>query len=176
VVGKERGDVLGVVVLPRLQPFGCAAMQAGALPDEDLAVRSLLGERVLEAVLGLWPAATFAKQVEALQLMERAAQIVGRPGHPLQPLQPELPPQHSGRQQYVVTGVWKSIDAGEDHLLDGRRDGDVHSVVEPIAILVVDERSRIEQRPDQLLEVEGVSLRILEDPPLQGRQAGRRPR
>ena len=55
----------------RLEPLGRAAVQAVRVLGHQRAVRGLLDQRVLEAVLGLGPPPALADQVQPLQLGER---------------------------------------------------------------------------------------------------------
>ena len=146
-----------------LEPGRGLRVDGTALVDDERPVRRLLDQRVLEAVLRLGPPASLAEQVEPHQRRERRTDVVV-PAHRLQEREPELPPEDGGRHQDRVGLRVEPVDPREDHLLHGRRDLDLDVVIEAPTVLVPDERARIGQRADELLEEERVAVGVLEDP------------
>jgi hypothetical protein len=162
---EEPGDLVLAAGVPRFQPRRGAPMQRAASLRDERPVRGLLDQHVLEPVFGLRPPASLADQVEPLEFHERAPDVgVVRDG--LEVRQAERTAEHGRGKQRVARAGIQPVDPRDDDFLDGRRDLDLDLVVEPPAVVLVHERAGIDQRPDDLLEEEGIALGRLEDPPL----------
>ena len=126
-----------------------------------------------EAVLRLRPAPALAEQAEPLQLVERVGRNVSQDA--FEQLERERPPERGCRRHEVARRLRKTVEAGEDRLLDGRRHLDLDGVVEAPAVVGANERADVGERADELLEEERVPVRGFEDAPLElGRQRRRR--
>ena len=167
VVGQQAGDLVLTPGVPRLQPLRGLAMQAVPIGGDQRAVRGLLDQRVLEAVLGLGPSTSLTHQVQAHQVVQRLPHhaLLGA-DHGLEQRQPELPAEdRRGHQRLPGAGI-QPVDARQDDLLDRGRHLERRVVDEPPALLVVHHRTGIHERPDQLLQEERIALGGFEDPAL----------
>ena len=166
VVGEQRERVVGRVGAA-LEPDRRLAMQAPPLAADDRAVDGLLDQDVLEAKLGLRPAAALAQQVEPLQLAERLAQLLLAAGDAGEQREAEVAAEHRRRGQRLAALGGEAVDAREDHLLDRRRHVDRDVVVEAPAGRGQLQRAGVDERAHELLEEERVALGLREQPPLE---------
>ena len=142
-------------------------MQAPPLGADDRAVDGLLDQDVLEAKLGLRPAAALPQQVEPLQLAQRLAQLLLAAADAREQREREVAAEHGGCGQRLAALGGQPVDAREDHLLDGRRHVDRDVVVEAPARVRAVERGSVDERAHELLEEERVALGLREQPPLE---------
>ncbi len=133
---------------------------------DQRAVRGLLDQRVLEAVLGLGPSPALADEVQALQLVQRPPDSPSPPETASSSGRPNCRPRTDAAMSASCASGLEPVDPREDDLLDRRRDLDRDLVDEPPALAVRHERAGVDQRTDELLEEERVPLGGLEDPPL----------
>src|SRR5207248_6489496 len=142
-------------------------MQAPPRLREHRPVGRFLDQRVLEAVLRLRPAAALADQVESLELVEGRPDVAVAAEHAFEERQAEPAAERRGRGEHLVGLCRQAVDPREQDLLDRRRNLDLDRVVESPAPVLVGERARVGERSDQLLEVEGIPFRLLEQAALQ---------
>ena len=143
-----------------LEPFGSLPVQRSSRLREDRAVGGLLDQRVPKAVLGLGPAARLPDELEPLKLVQRVLRRGSE--HAFEERQPERPAEGRGGGEDVVARRREAVDPREQELLDRRRDLHRDVVVEAVAARLADERARLEERADELLEVEGIPLGLAE--------------
>ena len=67
------------------------------------------------------------------------------------------------------------VDPSQDDLLDGLWEVDLDVVVDPPPLVFPHQRSGVDQRPDQLLQVERIAFGVAEDPRFQPRRKRVRP-
>jgi hypothetical protein len=115
---------------------------------------------MLEAELGLWPAARGPQQVEALQLVQRLVETVSLCIQDrLEQRAAEPTSERGSGCEQVVAGWRQAVDAREHDALHRRRYLHRHLVVEAPAPVLAHDRAGVDERADELLEVEGVPLR-----------------
>lgn len=166
VVREEPENLTVSSVVLALEPHGRRAVQVLAPVREKGAVGRLLDEGVLEAVLGLRPASRHPDEVEPLELVERMLDALAV-GDSLEQREAEVAPQRRGRREDVVEPGLQPVDTREDHALHGRRDLDRDVVVEAPRAVLSDEGTDLDERAHELLEVEGVAFRRVEDASLE---------
>ena len=160
VVGEHPEHLVEVCRVLLLEPFGCLPVQRSSRLREDRAVGGLLDQRVPEAVLGLGPAARLPDELEPLELVQRVLRRGSE--HAFEERQPERPAKGRGRGEDVVARRREAVDPREQELFDRRRDLHRDVVVEAVTARLADERARLEERADELLEVEGIPLGLAE--------------
>ena len=166
-VVREQAEHLSLSPLVlALEPVGGGAVQRASSIGEQRAICGLLDQRVLEAVLGKRPAPGRSQEVESLELVERVFGSVSL-DHCLEQREPELPPERGCGGQHVVVLGRKAVDAGEDDAFDGWRNLDGDVVVEPPQAIRANERVRIDERVDDLFQVERIAFGRFEHPLLE---------
>ena len=169
MVGEQPVHLLQRVGIPGLEPLGGARVQRVPAFGDERAIGALLDQRVLEAVLGLGPAALLPHEVEPLQLEQRPGQIRAVADHAREQRQAEAAADHRAGEQHVVAVGVQPVDPRQDHLLDRRRQLDRHLPHQLPAAVALHECPGVGHRAQQLLDVEGVAL-----PRLQHARANRR--
>ncbi len=175
VMREQPGDLVLVAGVALLEPLGRHAVHPLAVVLDERSVRRLLDQGVLEAVLGLRPAAALAQEVQSLEFGERGADLAVAVGRQcLQQRQAELSAEDRRGHQREVRRGREPVDPRQDHLLDGRRDLDDDVVVEAPAVVLVHQRAGVCERAHELLQEEWVPLGRLQDPSfhLMGKGAG----
>ena len=96
-------------------------------------------------------------------------------GDPLEHRQLELAAEHRRGGEDVVARPVQPVDAREDEPFDGVGHLHLDLAVQPPVPVLADERAGVQQGAHDLLQVEGIALRAVEDPPLEVDGQRRRP-
>src|SRR5262249_46353509 len=131
---------------------------------EEAMIGHILGEGVFEEIAVLWEEAPVVDQPQRLQMLETVSELVFPLGNFLEELQRELPPDDCSRLNKPFLPLWESVDPGRDHILDRIWDLPLEGALrEDVALLVLLQGTHLQEGLGQLLYVEGITLRLLED-------------
>ena len=164
-------DVLGQPV--RIAAFDGAddpGVQGLAPVLEQGAVGDFMGERVLEGVLGIRKEARLVQKLGRLQMREPPLhRILRRLRHGVEQHEGHVLADDRGRLEQLLVVRREPVDPGRQDHLHRRRDLDrLDRPGQTIGAALPGERPRLHQRPDALLDEEGVPA--LDQQPLEGLQ------
>ena len=133
-------------------------------------VRDRLGQRVLEAVLGLRVGRALVDELRGAQASQPLARIACVELEQLaHDRLAEAAADHGGGLQQVLLRVGEPIDARREHGLDGRGHADLGNLIgEEIRAALSDEVPLLGEAPDHLLDEERVARRSLADARCEG--------
>jgi hypothetical protein len=135
---------------------------------EHAVVHHLLGQGVLEHVLELRLKGPGADQVEPLQPGEVLVDVILQLGHPLQDFVQKRPPDDRGLLENPPRLFLETIEPCQDHPVDrGGYVGLPERTGKLPPPIVPDQRFRLDQGVDHLLQIEGIPFRLLPDETLQ---------
>jgi len=155
------GRILGNRLLHRLTD---PTMERLAARVQQALIGHLLDERVLEGVLAPGGPVGCRQELRVYQRLEVLTEMRGVLDDVRQHLHGEGLPDHRGRLQELPLPGIEAIDAGHHQLVDRAGDGDRSDLLgrtEPA--LDVFDRALVDERADDLLDVEGIAPRLLLD-------------
>ncbi len=149
-------EATGKLFLDRRRGTG---METRSLGLEESVVGDILGERMLEEVLEVGLVRSLADEVGALEIRQGRIELIGRGRHLPDDVVEELPSDDRCFLEHAPPAGLETIDPGRDHAADRRRHICVDEAARDAPAAVgFDECARLDQRVDDLLEVEGIAV------------------
>ena len=140
------------------------AVQGLAALAQHALVGDVVRQRVLEHICQLRVQRLLVDQLQSAQLVDVDADPIAGLGDAGQQTQGELPPDHGGDLNGAARLLRQAIDARDQDVLNGVGHGDVAEVGdENDASVLTPQRAVLEEGLGQLLDEEGVSLRLAGD-------------
>ncbi len=170
-VVREPVDVLDQALRPQpLDRAGDARVQRAPARLREAAVSDVVGEHVAKGVLEIGEEPRLVEELAGLQRGELPRQVrVTLVRDLLEQDQRDVGAHHRGRLEQALGAVRQPVDAGGQDRLDGMRDLErLDGPRLPVGARLSREHADLAQGPDRLLEEEGVTIRQLDQEPLEG--------